>query len=57
MGYEKSLANWDLVTMKKEFGGLEIPNISEFNLCLLASRVKRYQLSDKKIWKQVIDLI
>jgi hypothetical protein len=31
------LINWDLVSQKKEFGGLGIQNIRDFNLCLLAS--------------------
>ncbi|KAK1649992.1 hypothetical protein QYE76_067797 [Lolium multiflorum] len=31
------LANWGLVTRKKEFGGLGIPDLAEMNLCLLAS--------------------
>ena len=29
------LANWKMVAMKKEFGGLGIPNLQEVNLCLL----------------------
>jgi hypothetical protein len=31
------LANWDLVCMKQEFGGLGVQNLRDFNLCLLAS--------------------
>jgi hypothetical protein len=37
--------------MKKEFGGLGIPNIRELNLCLLDSWLRRYSLDDNKIWK------
>src|ERR1041384_8455564 len=36
------LAHWDLVTLKKEFGGLGVQNLGDFNLCLLASWVNRY---------------
>jgi hypothetical protein len=31
------LANWKLVSMKKEIGGLGVPNLRELNLCLLGS--------------------
>src|SRR4051812_32935082 len=31
------LANWALVSMKKDFGGLGIPNLQEINICLLGS--------------------
>jgi hypothetical protein len=41
--------------MKKEYGGLGIPNIRELNLCLLASWIRRYSLDDNKLWKQIID--
>jgi hypothetical protein len=36
------LANWGLVTQKKEYGGLGIPDLSDMNMCLLASWIKRY---------------
>src|SRR3954470_7154885 len=49
------LANWRLVCMKKEFGGLGIPNLQEVNLCLLGSWVKRYMEGEGKIWKLIID--
>ena len=49
------LASWGLVAQKKEYGGLGIPNIAEMNLCLLASWVKKYNLDDNKLWKQIID--
>jgi hypothetical protein len=35
------LANWSLVYMKKEFGGLGIPNLKEVNMCLLGSWGKK----------------
>ena len=31
------LASWDLISQKKDFGGLGIQNLRDFNLCLLAS--------------------
>jgi hypothetical protein len=49
------LANWGLVTRKKEYGGLGIHDLSEMKMCLLASRIKRYHLDDNKIWKQIVD--
>jgi hypothetical protein len=44
-----------MVSQKKEFGGLGIQNIREFNLCLLASWIKRYHLDKNKIWKTIVD--
>ena len=49
------LANWELVCMKKDFGGLGIPNIKDVNMCLLASWLKRYIADDGKIWKTIVD--
>jgi hypothetical protein len=43
------------VTQKKEFGGLGIPNLADMNLCPRASWVKRYNLDNNKLWKQIID--
>lgn len=34
------LVNWDTVSMRKEFGGLGIPNLRDLNICLLASWIK-----------------
>jgi hypothetical protein len=42
-------------TKKFEYGGLGIPNLSEMNLCLLASWIKRYKMDGHKFWKQIID--
>ena len=41
--------------MKKEFGGLGIPNLNDINLCLLGSWVKRYYEGEGKPWKMIID--
>ena len=49
------LANWNMVCMKKEFGGLGIPNLQDVNLCLLGSWVKRYYESEGKPWKMIFD--
>ena len=49
------LANWKMVYMKKEFGGLGIPNLHEVNICLLGSWVKRYYEGEGKPWKMMID--
>jgi hypothetical protein len=49
------LANWGMVSQKKEFGGLGIPSLADMNMCLLASWVKRYHLDNDKLWKQIID--
>jgi hypothetical protein len=49
------LANWQLVSMRKEFGGLGIPNLRDLNICLLGSWLKRYCSDNDKIWKQLID--
>jgi hypothetical protein len=32
-----------------------IQNLRDFNLCLLASWVRRYHLDGNKIWKQIVD--
>jgi hypothetical protein len=49
------LANWESVSMLKEFGGLGIPSLRDLNTCLLASWIKRYQADDGKLWKDLID--
>jgi hypothetical protein len=49
------LASWRMVTMKKKFGGLGVPNLRDLNLCLLASWISRYSRDDGKIWKALID--
>jgi hypothetical protein len=48
--YKYHLANWGLVSQKKDYGGL-----GELHMCLLSSWVRRYQLNNNKIWKQIID--
>ena len=46
------LANWQLVSQRKEVGGMGIPDLHNFNLCLLASWISRYHLSDNALWKK-----
>jgi hypothetical protein len=41
--------------MPKEFGGLGVPNLRDLNLCLLDSWLKRYNLDDNKLWKELLD--
>jgi hypothetical protein len=45
------LANWHLVCMKKEYGGLGIPSLKDLNLCLLGSWVKRFISDESKLWR------
>lgn len=49
------LANWQLVCMKQEYGGLGIPNLHDLNICLLGSWVKRYMTGEGKIWRQIVE--
>jgi hypothetical protein len=35
--------------MKKEFGGMRVPDVRELNLCLLASWVGRYSRVEEEI--------
>ena len=49
------LANWHLVCMSKQHGGLGVPNIRDVNLCLLGGWVKRYIKDEGKLWKEIID--
>jgi hypothetical protein len=34
------LANWDIVCMQKEHGGLRVPNLRDLNMVLLGSGIK-----------------
>jgi hypothetical protein len=49
------LANWESVSMMKEYGDLGVPNLRDLNLCLLASWIKRYNLDGDKMWRQFLD--
>jgi hypothetical protein len=57
-GHKKlHFANWQLISMKKEFGGLGIPNLKYLNLCLLGSWVKRFMVDENNLWRRVVDNI
>jgi mannosylglycoprotein endo-beta-mannosidase len=49
------LANWDMVSMCKDYGGLGIPNLRDLNISLLASWLKRYKSDKDKLWKELVD--
>jgi hypothetical protein len=49
------LANWELVSMSKEQGGLGLPSLRDLNISLLASWLKRYNKDKEKLWKELID--
>jgi hypothetical protein len=49
------LSNWQLLTRKKDQGGLGIPDLKMLNLCLLAAWVQRYYDADSKLWRQIVD--
>jgi hypothetical protein len=41
--------------MKKEYGGLGVPNLRDLNLCLLGSWVKRFIKDEKKLWRGIVE--
>ena len=49
------LSNFQGLTQRKEFGGWGIPDLSCLNMSLLSAWINRYQLSDNKLWKQIVD--
>jgi hypothetical protein len=49
------LANWECVSMLKNFGGLGVLNIRDLNICLLGSWITRYQMDEGKLWKEILD--
>jgi hypothetical protein len=48
------LANWHLVSMKKEYMGLGVPNLRDLNMALLGSWVKRFLKDEGKLWHSII---
>lgn len=54
-GRKLHLANWPMMCMKKEFGGLGIPCLQDVNMCLLGAWIKRYVQQDEKLWKTIVD--
>jgi hypothetical protein len=49
------LENWGLITRKKEFGGLGVPNLRDMNLCLLGSWFHRFFNGGEKTWKKILN--
>ncbi|GJN39691.1 hypothetical protein PR202_gb28826 [Eleusine coracana subsp. coracana] len=49
------LANWELVTQKKEYGGLGVPDLRSLNRCLLASWIARYYKERYGLWKLIVE--
>ncbi|WVZ61434.1 hypothetical protein U9M48_011304 [Paspalum notatum var. saurae] len=49
------LANWELVSMCKDYGGLGIPNLRDLNISPLGSWIKRYSVGEGKLWKEILD--
>jgi hypothetical protein len=49
------LANWHLICMKKEYGGLGVPNLKDLNWCLLGYWVKRFIKDENKLWRGIVE--
>jgi hypothetical protein len=49
------LSIWLSLAQKKEYGGIGVPDLRDLNLCLLASWIQKYQNSDSRLWKSIID--
>jgi hypothetical protein len=49
------LANWHMICMEKEYGGLAIPQIRDLNLSLLGFWVRRYVQEEYKLWRSIVD--
>jgi hypothetical protein len=41
--------------MKKEYGGLGIPNLQDLNICLVGSWIRRYIHGEGSLWKRIVD--
>jgi hypothetical protein len=55
-GHKKiHLANWPSICMKKDYGGLGIPNLQDLNVCLIGSWIRRYINGEGSLWKRVVD--
>ena len=48
------LANWGLISRRKEFGGMGVPNLRDFNMALLASWGKRFFDDRASDWKKIL---
>ena len=48
------LAKWGMVSQRKEWGGLGVPNLREFNMSLLAAWSKRFFDDRDSDWKKLL---
>lgn len=51
------LSNCRLVSGKKEFGGMGVPNLRDFDMAMLASWNRRYFDNRPDDWKTLLDYI
>jgi hypothetical protein len=49
------LSNWPSLAQRKEAGGVGVPDLRDLNLCLLASWIHRYRVSNPRLWKDIVD--
>ena len=49
------LANWQMISQEKECGGMGVPDLRDLNLCLLASWIPIYSLSEHDLWSKIIN--
>lgn len=50
VGHRKyQLAHWEMMAMKKEYGGLGIPNLRDLNVTLLSSWIQRYGQDNNRL--------
>ena len=55
MGIINTLANWESISMPKEYGGLRILNLRDLNMRLLSSWLNRYNHAGNKLWRSLLD--
>ena len=48
-GEKFHLANWLMVSQKKDYGGLGVPDLQQLNMCLLASWISKYHLNKESL--------
>jgi hypothetical protein len=49
------LSNIHSLCLKKDHGGLGIPELRNLKMCLLTLWIQRYQDSDAELWKDIVD--
>jgi hypothetical protein len=45
-----------MICMKKEFGGLDIPQLKDLNLCLIESWVKKFIKDEGRLWRDIVEM-